>query len=213
MSLVSVYQKDDPTHNRRSMYQTGRAYEADNKFDEALSSYRDPPGAAAPPPCWRWSDVRSRPGVLRNAAEARQWFEKAAAGHPLAKARLAQGKLSRKPAQSRRRLPVLAPIAEPGHLALAARDIVLVGLTFPEYVSGFRRTSIADFEYKQPGMGYGLHYETGDAKATVFVYDGRASLLPEDSRTPRTPAQQHFSNVRRDILVAKSYTRAVRAKV
>ena len=215
MSNVSVYQKDDVNNYRRALYQMGRALEADNQFARAFEVYQSSAkrGSAAAMLAIG-AMYETGKGAEANSTEARQWYEKsAAAGHPVAKARLARNTTQPQAGSKQLATPPSEFHAEqrPGRLAIAGRDIILLGLAFPEYVTGFRRALISDFEYRQPGLGYAVAYERDDSKASVFVYDGRASLLPEnlDSRT----LQQHFTSVRRDVVTSKSHTRAIEGAI
>lgn len=53
------------------------------------------------------------------------------------------------------------------------------GITLPEEIAGFRRTSHQDYDAKQPGLGAGYNYYNGKgATATVYIYTAGQPNIP-----------------------------------
>lgn len=61
----------------------------------------------------------------------------------------------------------------------------LSGIVLPEDIAGFRRTSHADYESKQPGLGAGYNYNNGKgAVATIYIYTAGQSKIPSEIDSP-----------------------------
>ncbi|MBM3528580.1 MAG: hypothetical protein FJX62_10840 [Alphaproteobacteria bacterium] len=81
--------------------------------------------------------------------------------------------------------------------AAAQKQIVHYGMSFPERVSGFRRSESHDFEKSKPGLGYSVRYLRPGWTVDVFVYDLRRASIPDDPKSDAIRAQ--FEQAQGDI--------------
>jgi hypothetical protein len=59
------------------------------------------------------------------------------------------------------------------------------GITLPEQIAGFTRTSYQDFEARQAGLGAGYNYNNGKgAVATVYIYTAGQTNIASGADTP-----------------------------
>ena len=62
----------------------------------------------------------------------------------------------------------------------ARQDVFLLGMRLPEYVAGLRRGRLVDYASQRAGLGYSAGYDKGTERATIYVYDLGASIIPTE---------------------------------
>jgi hypothetical protein len=64
-----------------------------------------------------------------------------------------------------------------------AKDLVFLGLQFPQMVGGAQAGGAVDYESRRPGLGYSVQYLRSGWKIDVYVYDLQQQAVPEDPRS------------------------------
>ncbi|MBM4220589.1 MAG: hypothetical protein FJ170_01430 [Gammaproteobacteria bacterium] len=79
-------------------------------------------------------------------------------------------------------------------------NLELFGIPFPWLLAGLSRGGLNAHEVSTPGLGHSIAYDGENASATIFIYDGGRSDIPDDPLDPLV--MEHFEVVRNDIRIA-----------
>jgi hypothetical protein len=74
---------------------------------------------------------------------------------------------------------------------------VLLGLRFPDTITGFKRGNVKDYETEHPGLGFGVKYSSNGWSIDVYVYDDGFKDIPDSLSSERVTSQ--FAQARGDI--------------
>jgi len=66
-------------------------------------------------------------------------------------------------------------------------DVTRAGLTFPASLLDLKRISVRDYE--EPGLGFGIGYQSPTMTATVYVYDRSIRNIPTGIDSPEVRAE------------------------
>ena len=66
-------------------------------------------------------------------------------------------------------------------------DVIRAGLTFPASLLDLKRISVRDYE--EPGLGFGIGYQSPTMTATVYVYDRSIRNIPTGIDSPQVRAE------------------------
>lgn len=83
----------------------------------------------------------------------------------------------------------------------AEETVAFHGLTFPASIAGAERFSVREYEKDNPGLGYSVGYRQPGAVSTVYIYDLKASNIPDDPSAPAIKAE--FEAARADMIAAQ----------
>jgi hypothetical protein len=74
------------------------------------------------------------------------------------------------------------------------------GLTFPEKIEGAAYKGFLDNETEHPGLGYSVAYSGPEFDATVYIYDRRLCVIPNDH--PSAALLEEFDRAEMEIVLS-----------